>query len=138
MPAPYNPFSSWFGAFQLPLSGNVAERISAPMFSPSLTINDGGDQAIEARVVNEIASYGKQIGWLNDVILALAENADLPDHVTRTVHRIAEATRKIEELKAAAADEALGKAVESLNFLQQHQPGAYARLLQERSQTLPL
>ena len=122
----------------MPLSGNVAERISAPMFSPSLTINDGGDQAIEARVVNEIASYGKQIGWLNDVILALAEHANLPDHVTRTVHQIAEATRKIEELKAAAADEALGKAVESLNFLQQHQPGAYARLLQERSQTLPL
>jgi hypothetical protein len=108
MPAPYNPFSSWFGAFQLPLSGNVAERISAPMFSPSLTINDGSDQAIEARVVNEIASYGKQIGWLNDVILALAENADLPDHVTRTVHRIAEATHKIEELKAAAANDALG------------------------------
>jgi hypothetical protein len=138
MPAPYNPFSSWLGAFQLPLSGNVAERISAPMFSPSLTINDNSDQAIEARVVSEIASYGKQIGWLNDVILALAENANLPDDVTRTVHQIAEATRKIEELKAASANDALGKAVESLNFLEQHQPAVYARLLQERSQTLPL
>jgi len=89
-----------FWLFRSPLSGNVAEKISAPWFSPSLTVNYAGDAAVEERVVNEIASYGSQIGWLNDVVLALAKNATL------------------------------NAATMALDRLKQEQPAAYTALLQ--------
>jgi len=85
------------------------------------------------KVVNEIASYGKQIGWLNEVILGLAANANLPQPLGETVLQIAETTRKIEEIKAAKENDALQKAIESLNLLQRDQPDAYARLILQRS-----
>src|SRR5258706_9585696 len=44
--------------FRAPWSGDVAQRITAPWFSPSLTVNYAGDPAVEDRVVTEVASYG--------------------------------------------------------------------------------
>ena len=52
-----------FWMFRLPLSGAVNQRITAPWFSPSLTVNYAGDPAVEDRVVTEVASYGTQLGW---------------------------------------------------------------------------
>jgi hypothetical protein len=46
-PTGFDPF--WM--FRLPLSGDVNQRITAPWFSPSLTVNYAGDPAIEDRVV---------------------------------------------------------------------------------------
>jgi hypothetical protein len=37
--------------FRAPWSGDVAQRITAPWFSPSLTVNYAGDPAVEDRVV---------------------------------------------------------------------------------------
>jgi hypothetical protein len=47
---------------------------TAPWFSPALTVNYAGDPVIENRVVTEVASYGRQIGWLTEILLALAKN----------------------------------------------------------------
>src|SRR5438270_14096564 len=66
----------WF--FRAPLSGNVAQRITAPWFSPSLTVNYAGDPEIEDRVVTEVASYGKQLGWLMEIAIALATGQPVP------------------------------------------------------------
>ena len=62
MPSDYDPF--WM--FRSPLSGDVTQRITAPWFSPSLTVNYAGDPVVEDRVVTEVASYGRQIGWLTE------------------------------------------------------------------------
>jgi hypothetical protein len=43
-PAGFDPF--WM--FRLPLSGDVNQRITAPWFSPSLTVNYAGDAANKA------------------------------------------------------------------------------------------
>ena len=119
-----------FWLFRSPLSGNVAEKISAPWFSPSLTVNYAGDPAVEERVVNEIASYGSQIGWLNDVVLALAKNAQLPAPLAETVQRMTDTANKIEELKAASRNATLNAATMALDRLKQEQPAAYTALLQ--------
>jgi len=119
-----------FWLFRSPLSGNVAEKISAPWFSPSLTVNYAGDPAVEERVVNEIASYGSQIGWLNDVVLALAKSAQLPAHLAETVQRMTDTANKIEELKAASRNATLNAATMALDRLKQEQPAAYTALLQ--------
>lgn len=122
-----------FWLFRAPLSGNVAEKISAPWFSPDLTFNYAGDPAVEEKVVNEVASYGKQIGWLNDVVLALAEQSALPESIARTVRQMADATKKIEAIKEANRRNALATAIAALDRLQAAQPEAYDELLRSRS-----
>ena len=60
-----NPFDfDPFWMFRMPLSGDVNQRITAPWFSPSVTVNYAGDAAVEDRVVTKVASYGRQLGWL--------------------------------------------------------------------------
>lgn len=124
-----------FWMFRSPLSGNVAEKISAPWFSPALTVNYAGDAAVEGKVVDQVASYGKQIGWLNDVVLALAEKAQLPADVTITVQRMSEAAKRIEEIKDQNRQDALAAANDALDRLKLEQPEAYEALLRTRSQS---
>ena len=64
-----NPFSF----FPLPGSGPVTQDLLDHWFSPAVTYNFAGDATIEKQVVESVASYGRQIGWLNEVVLALAE-----------------------------------------------------------------
>ena len=47
-----NPFGGFdpFWVFRSPLSGDVNQRITAPWFSPSLTVNYAGDPQVEDRV----------------------------------------------------------------------------------------
>jgi hypothetical protein len=52
----------------------LSDAHTAPWFSPALTVNYAGDPVIENRVVTEVASYGRQIGWLTEILLALAKN----------------------------------------------------------------
>src|SRR5205807_8156993 len=84
----------WF--FRATLSGDVAQRITAPWFSPSLTVNYAGDAAVEDRVVTEVASYGKQLGWLTEIAIALARNQPLP---VETLRRLEQASKDIEAIK---------------------------------------
>lgn len=122
-----------FWLFRFPLSGNVAEKVSAPWFSPDLTFNYAGDPAVEEKVVNEVASYGQQIGWLNDVVLALAEKTELPPDVTRTVQRMTEAAKKIEAIKDANRRNARTAAIAALDRLKETQPKEYEELLRQRT-----
>lgn len=57
----YNPVVHW------PLSGSVTQDIS-----PSLLIRSR-DIDTEMRVLREVASYGRQIGKLSEVLLALVD-----------------------------------------------------------------
>jgi hypothetical protein len=58
----YNPVVHW------PLSGSVTQDIS-----PSL-LWKARDSDTEVRVLREVASYGRQIGKLSDLVLALADS----------------------------------------------------------------
>lgn len=104
------------------MSGNIAERISAPWFSPALTVNHAGDPAVESRAVNEVASYGTQMGWLNEVVLALADGAELNGNGAATLRRIADAVKKVDEIRDAGGQAALAAADASLDRLQDRQP----------------
>jgi len=78
--------------FRAPWSGDVAQRITAPWFSPSLTVNHAGDPAVEDRVVTEVASYGKQLGWLTEIAIALAKGGPT---ARGTLGRLEKATKDI-------------------------------------------
>ena len=109
--------------FRLPLSGAVNQRITAPWFSPSLTVNYAGDPAIEDRVVTEVASYGKQLGWLNEIVLALAKKQSVPQE---TLNRLEKAVQEIETIKKEIQPSALDIANNALDQLKREQPDRYA------------
>ena len=123
-PSAFDPF--WM--FRLPLSGDVTQRITAPWFSPSLTVNYAGDPAIEDRVVTEVASYGQQLGWLNDIVIALANQQPVPHD---TLQRLEKAVEKIAVIKKEVQPSAVDAVNNALNQLKREQPEKYAELLRE-------
>lgn len=120
----YNPLD----IFQWPFSGNVNQRITTPWFSP--TINIAGDAAIEERVVTDVASYGKQIGWLSEIVLELAKKSE-PN--AETVTRLQKAVDAIKLIKDARQQSRLEAAVDALDELSKTQPDVYAQLIKARS-----
>ena len=97
--------------FRAPWSGDVAQRITAPWFSPSLTVNYAGNPAVEDRVVTEVASYGKQLGWLTEIVIALAERQTLPEE---TLRRLEKATKDIDAIKKQVRASAVVRTTHSI------------------------
>jgi hypothetical protein len=118
-----------FWIFRWPLSGDVNQRITAPWFSPSLTVNYAGDPVIEDRVVTEVASYGRQLGWLEEIVLALASDRPAPKDA---LDKLKDAAKKIEAIKKDVQVSALDAAKKALDKLEREQPKDYAELLRER------
>lgn len=118
-----------FWMFRLPLSGDVNQRITAPWFSPSLTVNYAGDPVVEDRVVTEVASYGRQIGWLSEIVLALANNEAPPADALR---QLKEAAEKIEAIKTKVHRSSLDAANAALDRLARDDEAAYHKLIRER------
>jgi hypothetical protein len=121
----YDPF--WI--FRWPFSGNVNERITAPWFSPSLTVNYAGDARIEDRVVTEVASYGRQLGWLTEIAIALAKKQNPP---ADTLHLLEKAAAAIDTIKKEVHPSVLEVAEGALDRLERDQPAQYEKLLSER------
>jgi hypothetical protein len=128
-----NPFGGFdpFWAFRSPLSGDVNQRITAPWFSPSLTVNYAGDPQVEDRVVTEVASYGRQLGWLMEITIALAKQQAPPEE---TLRRLEQASEKIDAIKKSVQRSALDEARTALDRLERDQPEVYKKLLDERQQ----
>jgi len=69
----------WINATKVrfPLSGAVEQDLSTDAFFEGIKPG-AGVPAIEKRVFEQ-ASYGKQLGWLTDVLIAaMGENTSLP------------------------------------------------------------
>ena len=115
--------------FRSPWSGDVAQRITAPWFSPSLTVNYAGDPAVENRVVTEVASYGKQLGWLSEIVIALAKTQSVPEE---TLTRLEKAAHDIAAIKQQVGVSAVAAANEALDRLERNNPVEYDQLLRER------
>lgn len=128
MSAELNPFSIFW-----PLSGNVDQHMVTPWFSPTITTNNfAGDAGVEERVVKDVASYGTQLGCLNEIVLALAEGKP-PSKKSRD--QLAKVVKEVEEIKAKQRRSRLESAVDALDELRQAQPEAYARLIRERARS---
>ena len=79
-----------------PLSGAVTQDIS-----PAL-LQCAGDAQVERRVLGEVASYGKQIGVLTDLLCDLAASVppdSLSDKGRHALAQLADLREKVEALK---------------------------------------
>jgi hypothetical protein len=100
----FNVFSPQFKGPEThwPLSGNVDQDI-APTWWMARS-RDGG--VIEQRVLREVVSYGRQIGALSDLVLALLEDrapASLNDKGGQALRQLREWAQQIDRMKRGLA-----------------------------------
>ena len=118
----------WWGLFKGPFSGDVIQDI-APItswLSPQFEFNFAGNRRIEAEVVADVASFGKQLGILSEAVMELAD-----DKKGVAVDRLKKLTDQIEEVKRQHKDRLEQKVKAELDQLKQQDPKALKRLIDE-------
>lgn len=123
-----NPFNIMF-----PGAGGNFQTFDAHWLSPNVSVNFAGHPAIEREVTEDVASYGSQIGWLNDIVAALASvapDAVKTDPAARNVlAKLKDAMDKIEAIKQRRKLSALDNARAALGKLGAADKQAYGRLV---------
>lgn len=112
-------------------AGNWQE-IMTRWWSPNIAVNFAGNASIEREVTEEVASYGRQIGWLNDVVAALGKDAAAvkDDPMANGAYEALMAARaKIEAIKARREQSALDDARAALARLGAADKAEYGRLV---------
>lgn len=128
-----------FGLFNLPGAGGNWQEIMTRWWSPNIEVNFAGNADVERAINEDVASYGTQIGWLNEVIMALAATMPVDgDQKAKTaLEKIREADKKIEDIIKWRKGNAMTKAREALADLKTSNAEGYRRLLQSLSSDLP-
>jgi hypothetical protein len=99
--------------FKLPLSGNVLQAISpwTAFMSPigsqvglfNVTIGQSSEPAVEADVLSDVASYGKQLGRIEDALIVLLGHfhpaAPLTPEETAAIDDLKDMLRQIADVK---------------------------------------
>ena len=83
-----NPFSAW-QAVQLPLSGDVTQAInpwswtfrsaSSQVGLVNINLGRSSDPELEQEVLDEVGSYGKQLGRIGDALAVLIKHVKLEE-----------------------------------------------------------
>lgn len=70
----------------LPLSGDVSQIINPlSVLAKSMTgqfgfmnvnVGDSGNPELEKEILDRVGSYGRQLGWIGEALLAMIENPD--------------------------------------------------------------
>lgn len=91
----------WSPQFHFPWSGDVAQRIAPNTHWLFGSISPtAGNGAIEQRVFEDVASYGKQLGILTEVVIGLTESGHaLPQDVEQALAKLRAIQRQVEEVK---------------------------------------
>lgn len=90
----------WCPQVNFPLSGEVRQRFSPAMFFESIAPPTGAGTT-EAKIFNEVASYGKQLGILNDLVLSMCEQGAVSESdAAHALAQLKSVRARVETLKA--------------------------------------
>jgi hypothetical protein len=122
----------WFWApqFHYPFSGSVAQHIDpdTSWFFAGIP-SQAGNGAIEKKAF-DLASYGSQLGWITEVLLADDPKADIAaDKAAEARDKLRKAHRKIEDMKKQSKAEVRQNAEAALKKLREADPDAYEAVL---------
>ena len=123
---PFAWFPGWGADRPAPLSGDVSQWFK--IFSPTVTVNGRGEPELEARIVRDVATYGAQLGPLTQVVLALASGAAPP---AGELDKLTTINKAIQDAKDDYDRGVRDRARRALTDLQQHDPAAFADVLDE-------
>lgn len=122
----------WAPQLHFPLSGAVTQDIISGIRPAA------GDAGIE-RAVFDVASYGRQLGWLTEVLLGEQSDAT-PERVARgqaSLRRLQALDAEIAVIKDGERRARHAAAATALDALAQHDPEALASLLARHAAALP-
>lgn len=119
------------GLFNSPGAAGNWQEIMTRWWSPNISVNFAGNADVERTINEDVASYGTQIGWLNEVVmaLALAMPVDGDPKAKTALEKIKEADKKITDIINQRKGSAMTKAREALEDLQKSDAEGYRRLL---------
>lgn len=125
---------SWSPQIHFPWSGGVAQHIEPDLNWFSHWITPGaGNAGIEEKAFTDVASYGKQLGLIIEVLLALAHKNGLPED--GAVAELASIRQRIAMLKSTESTLTHERIVAQVTQI--HQRGG-AELQTLAAQLLPL
>lgn len=128
----------WFWAPQLhfPWSGSVAQNIDPAVFFGMIQPG-AGHPRIEERAFSSVASYGKQLGLITEVLLALAAgNPAVKGEVADSLDKLGKIREKIEQLKALEYENEIWRVEELIRSARKRGDAHYAELVERLSAAL--
>lgn len=126
---PFGVWDAWARTLEIrePLSGAVTQAIRAALVEHlgqvglvNLSIGRTGDPELERRIVGEVASYGRQLGWVLEALEALvrAQRGEAAhDGDERALDRVAKVGAEVEEVKRRTAAERVDRVVADIRTL---------------------
>lgn len=120
-----NPWSQ----FNFPWSGDVVQRIDPDFFFGAIPA-EAGIGEIEKEIF-KIASYGKQLGLITEVLLALAEEAKLTAEPKKSLDTLKDIHTKIEAVKKNKKEEIRHNARSVLDKLKASDEDGFKKLLND-------
>jgi hypothetical protein len=132
---PFDPFGVWeawrrtTSVWNLPWSGPVEESAGQIGFVNIAT--GSGDPALERRIVEQVASYGRQLGWVVDALDALVRTAreeSARDGDAAALEKIVALRAGVERVKRDTAAERVDRLVADIRALRAD-PAANAEAL---------
>jgi hypothetical protein len=125
-----------------PGADNLRQWIDTRWWSPNVSVNFAGNAPVEREVVEEVASYGKQIGWLADIVTALArQHGEQPfaagSAAADSYRKLEDAQARIEEIKQRRTSSALDSARAALAKLATTDRTAYSHLVRTLDPNAP-
>lgn len=131
----------WFWApqFQFPFSGSVAQQIEPDTRWFFAAIRpEAGNGAVEQQIF-DVASYGRQLGLITEVLLAqTAKDTVPPRQAARSLARLKDVYQEVETVKRRNRDKLTRAAVAALEKLQASDPAELVRVLSRFSPATPL
>lgn len=119
----------WAPQYYFPFSGSVAQRIEPDTDWFFGNIDAGaGDGRIEQKAF-DVASYGRQLGLLTEVLLDLAKQLPPQDvQANASLKRLQAIKTQIDLLKHQESADASERVIKDLHYLRDQHPAAYAQL----------
>ena len=130
-----------FGLFNFPGAGGNWQEIMTRWMSPNISLNFAGNADVERAINEDVASYGTQIGWLNEVVLALSAAApaaaENDKKAQAALDNIKAADKKISAIIERRKGDVMDKAREALKELSKADADGYRRLLRSLERDRP-
>ena len=119
----------WSPHLYFPWSGSVAQQIepNTNWFFDSIN-SDAGNGRIEKKVF-DVASYGRQLGLLTEVLVELAEKqVPLSPEAAKSLARLKDIQGQIETIKQEEASSSADDIEKRIRSLEKSNPEEFARL----------
>lgn len=126
----------WAPQFYFPWSGDVAQRIAPNTeWFTDLIKPEAGDPQIEEKAFG-VASYGKQLGIIAEILLDLADQVEpKTDEAKRALGQLKKISSEINAIKNSVNRDILDELISNISTLKKRNPEKY-REFQQRLDAL--